>query len=465
MALLDRIRKSIGLDTGEGPIQGDVFKEPVQSTQDIKFKPMEEVSSVLPMSLAPRPIQSDVPLATEEEVAGATAPPTVGEVTTTPPAPSSMPESDLDLALSEGASLAEKEMKVIRDGMSQAMEMLTEQIKSVEGQDINVSELRKKTMEEFGITQETFQRISVLSEQMAEDNATLTNMETKRDQKLQRIDEGGFTTSRRVAEENRVKRDAQREMNPVVARQVRSASLSEALRGNVEMARSMTKDIVDIAVWDHQQSIQKIDRLFELKSSFIETLTSGELEILRVARTQNENEIKRISDEVSQKHDLMIQAASNGIMLNIDPIRTPMSQAVNQFARSVSAKVNTQASQSGIGTRTLPGTDVAVGLGDFLFTVSQEILLEEDPEKRKDLLQESQSAAIAMWAGDSTAQTTINNMFGKALASDDTADILGAFDLTLPQQSQQPEEEDEPGGLRKWWDNLWSGDDDNPTII
>ena len=160
-------------------------------------------------------------------------------------------------------------------------------------------------------TQLTSQGLKVVSIQKHLDQLDLEEM-----RQLQNA-EGKFTSMPALnAEKQRIARDFDRQKAYVAVNLGAEAAVYKALAGERAAAHNMVKDIVDAALYDNKQKLEKLNLLVNQEKGWYNSLDRETQNYLKNLRDYNEQELKTKKAEKEKVLRLMVNNPQAGINVN-----------------------------------------------------------------------------------------------------------------------------------------------------
>jgi len=204
-------------------------------------------------------------------------------------------------------------------------------IKTLTKERPSAQELFTQELEKFGVTPELFREQRAVIAELKSYADEMAAIEQKYNERELEIEQRAVAEPTMNARINALKRQKAIELSAVASKAAARQAYLNALEGNINQARVLANQVVNLALTDYQQRVND----FKYFDSFAEE----DRKIIEEQFEYNQELLRQKKEEMEKKMDLIIDAAKEGINLNIDPVEASLEDVLNAYKSGVSRVV------------------------------------------------------------------------------------------------------------------------------
>lgn len=179
-------------------------------------------------------------------------------------------------------------------------------------------EIYRKTLEEFGLTPESKQKVQNLTGQLTSYNSQIATLEAQKQAALDRIEATpGRGLDLMSREQNEANKRYNREISAVAAQASIVSQQIQMERGLWDDARTMANQITQLATFDLQQELSDIEWVMGTYSEIFNVMSQSDKETWDKHYNLLKTGLDEKQSEIQMKNELMIRAAEQGIKLGL----------------------------------------------------------------------------------------------------------------------------------------------------
>jgi len=295
--------------------------------------------------------------------------------------------------------------------------------------------LYEQTLSGYGWTPEQFQEQKDLIGKISEYNTKIAQIDALTQQKLSAAEQETVSLRYMQGRQALITRQAAVEKSGLAAQAGVLQMEYDMLRGNFTDAQGMADRVVNAATQEYQQNIQDFDAFSNLYQDYISSLSESDQQIINVAYQANVDALKTKKDDLTQKLNLKLQAAQQGIKLPFDINTTTLEEATDMYATQVGIKEAADKAATGAKEYApsslkklwleMGGEDSGISFNDFVMQ-QQDVVI---PKSWSD--DELRSTVRQMQADDVSYQSALDeismnpNVLNKERARQIIAELYG----------------------------------------